>query len=214
MDKTAELLSIIQELKAEKSQLQRELWRFRELVKFLPPTWDLDVNTNVFWWSKEFRDMLGYESEADFPNVAESWANRLHPDDKKPTLDAFAAHIGDKTGRTPYDVKYRLYRKDGSMFWAQATGATLRDSRGNALHVLGTAVDITEDVVKYGFASDTTLSHGGVTVNFKTLDGTQQEKYQMMYSIIAKQCKELGKSDFDKQKIQMKFFDEFRIRHI
>ncbi|MDR2590689.1 MAG: hypothetical protein LBC71_06865, partial [Oscillospiraceae bacterium] len=31
---------------------------------------------NVFIWSDEFRQMLGFEDENDFPNVQGSWSNR------------------------------------------------------------------------------------------------------------------------------------------
>src|SRR5579871_4303797 len=68
---------------------------------------------NPFWWSHDFRRMLGFEDERDFPNVLDSWASRLHPDDAQPTLDRFAAHLNDRSGRTPYNVTYRLKMKSG-----------------------------------------------------------------------------------------------------
>jgi PAS domain S-box-containing protein len=214
MDEIEKLKNEIKELKTNEKNLEHKLWRFTELVKFLPPTWDLDVKTNVFWWSNEFRRMLGYENEKDFPNVAESWSDRLHPEDKQSTLDAFAAHIADKTGETPYDVKYRLYKKNNSMFWVRATGSTLRDDDGNPINVLGTAVDITGEINELGFSTETTLSFKGVTINFELLSGDHQDKYHKMYTSIARQCKEIGKSDYEKQRIKMRFFEEFRARHL
>eukprot|EP01035_Chromulina_nebulosa_P049834 gene49834-67664_t len=32
-------------------------------------------------WSAEFRRLIGYQSAADYPNVVQSWSDRLHPDD-------------------------------------------------------------------------------------------------------------------------------------
>nr|WP_237476214.1 PAS domain-containing protein [Vibrio eleionomae] len=61
-----------------------------------------------FWWSQGFRHLLGFNDERDFPNVARSWSDRLHPEDKQPTFDAFMAHLNDKSGQTGYDVQYRL----------------------------------------------------------------------------------------------------------
>jgi PAS domain-containing protein len=82
--------------------------------------WDMEVvqddpvnPSNTFIWSDEFRRMLGYTDENDFPNLLSSWSNLLHPDDKEAALDAFERHILDKTGKTPYDVEYRLLRKTG-----------------------------------------------------------------------------------------------------
>lgn len=62
--------------------------------------WDMEVVAgdpvnprNAFWWSDQFRALLGFRNEQDFPNELGSWANRLHPEDSKPTLDAFARHL-------------------------------------------------------------------------------------------------------------------------
>jgi PAS domain S-box-containing protein len=105
---------------------------------------DLVNMANEFWWSEKFRTMLGFTDENDFPNVLGSWANRLHPDDKERTLTAFAAHLNDRTGKTPYDIEYRLQRKDGSYGWYRTRGATLRDKDGVPLRVAGSLADIAE----------------------------------------------------------------------
>ena len=71
-----------------------------------------------------------------------SWANRLHPEDKERTLTAFATHLNDRSGQTPYDIEYRLQRKDQSYGWFRARGATQRDSGGVPLRVAGSLADI------------------------------------------------------------------------
>ena len=114
--------------------------------------WDMTVvagdpvnAANAFWWSPQFRQMLGFQDERDFPNVLGSWANRLHPDDRERTLNAFAAHLNDRSGRTPYDVVYRLQLKNGDYRWFRARGATLRDAHGVPLRVAGSLADITAE---------------------------------------------------------------------
>lgn len=72
---------------------------------------------NEFWWSDHFRRMLGFSSEQEFPNVLESWSSRLHPDDSGWVLEAFGAHLTDYSGRTPYDVQYRLRTKSNEYRW-------------------------------------------------------------------------------------------------
>jgi len=113
--------------------------------------WDMEVvqddpinPSNTFVWSDEFRHMLGYTDENDFPNVLSSWSNLLHPDDKDKILDLFARHILDKTGRTPYDVEYQLLRKTGEYAYYRASGETIRDGNGNAIRVAGALMDITD----------------------------------------------------------------------
>jgi PAS domain S-box-containing protein len=113
--------------------------------------WDMEViqddpvnPSNAFVWSDEFRRMLGYTDENDFPNLLSSWSDLLHPDDKEAALDAFAKHILDKTGKTPYDVEYRLLRKTGEYAYYRASGESIRDKNGNSIRVAGALMDITD----------------------------------------------------------------------
>ncbi len=111
--------------------------------------WDMVVNqadpgneNNPFWWSDQFRALLGFSDEHDFPNVLGSWSRRLHPEDHGPTMDAFARHLGDRSGRTPYFVTYRLKCQDGEYRTFEARGETLRDAEGRPLQVAGSLTSI------------------------------------------------------------------------
>jgi PAS domain S-box-containing protein len=95
-----------------------------------------------FWWSEQFRKLLGFQDERDFPNVLDSWGSRLHHTDKDRTFAAFAAHLKDRSGRTPYDIEYQLRMKSGEYRWFLARGYTLRDEKGNPLRVAGSLRDI------------------------------------------------------------------------
>ena len=99
---------------------------------------------NVIWWSDEFRQLLGYSNEMDFPNVIDSWYDRLHPDDKDRVIAAYMNHLLDATGETPYDMEYRLLKKNGEYSYFHTAGETVRDENGNALRVMGALKDITE----------------------------------------------------------------------
>jgi len=113
--------------------------------------WDMDVvqndlvnPNNAFIYSDEFRHMLGFTDENDFPNVMSSWSGLLHPEDKEATLDALVKHILDLTGNTPYDVEYRLMRKNGEYAYFRTSGESIRDKDGNAIRVAGALMDITD----------------------------------------------------------------------
>ena len=101
-----------------------------------------------FWWSDQMRKLLGYKDETDFPNVLDSWASLLHPEDKQVTLDAFAAHLTDRTGKTPFDREYRLLTRSGAYRWFSAIGTTLRDAGGNPLRVAGSLKDIDDEKLR------------------------------------------------------------------
>jgi len=113
--------------------------------------WEMEVRIddpvnpdNIFIWSDALRHMLGYDDERDFPNVLSSWSDLLHPDDKKRALDAFAMHLLDKTGKTPYYIEYQLLKKNGEYSHFRASGETIRDEDGNPIRVAGALIDISE----------------------------------------------------------------------
>jgi PAS domain S-box-containing protein len=90
-------------------------------------------------WSSEFRRLCGFRDATEFPNIVQSWSDRLHPDDAGPTFAAFGEAL--KTGGQ-YDTTYRLRTKDGSYHWFRATGGVIKDSRGVARRACGSLVDI------------------------------------------------------------------------
>jgi len=116
-------------------------------------SWDMDVimgdpvnPENEFRWSQEFRHALGYTDIIDFPDLLCSWSDCIHPDDKDRVSKAFEDHILDVTGRTPYDIQYRMMMKTGEYRFFRDFGNTLRDKNGVPLKVAGAIIDITDDV--------------------------------------------------------------------
>ena len=93
-------------------------------------------------WSPEFRKMIGYTDENDFPNRLESWSERLHPDDKARVLKEFNDTISDYSGEKNYDVEYRFKVKSGEWRWFHAIGRLLRRDNGVPLSYVGMFVDI------------------------------------------------------------------------
>ena len=89
--------------------------------------------------------MLGYTDKEDFPNVLGSWSLKLHPTEHDAVFAAFGASLADKTGKTPYDVIYRLQLKSGEYKWFKATGTVKRDASGNPLMIGGSLTDIDTD---------------------------------------------------------------------
>ncbi len=110
--------------------------------------WSMDFDeqgtmVSVFW-SNEFRRMLGYAGEEDFPNVLESWSSLLHPNDREHVLKEYYETIRDYSGRKIYDVEYRLMTKDRGYRWYRATGKPSRRPDGTPVKYIGVFVDITE----------------------------------------------------------------------
>lgn len=111
--------------------------------------WDLDIidgnpmhQGNVFWWSPQFRKLLGFDTVEEFPDVMDSWASRLHPEDKELALESFVRHLLDLSGKTTFDIEYRLKLKSGEYRWFQARGQTKRAADGTPLRAVGALIDI------------------------------------------------------------------------
>ena len=114
--------------------------------------WDVDTISgdpydpyNKFTWSQEFRHMLGFSDENDFPNTLYSWSDRIHPEDKEKVFNSLMAHLDDYTGKTPFNVKYRIMMKNGEYRHFHAFGTSLRNSVGAPCKVAGAVLDITEE---------------------------------------------------------------------
>jgi PAS domain S-box-containing protein len=92
------------------------------------------------WWSPRVKTMLGYTDE-EFPDVLESWASRLHPEDAGRVFAALTAHI---ERRDPYDVEYRLLTKAGEYGWFRARGQAIWDETGRMTRMAGSLRDVTD----------------------------------------------------------------------
>lgn len=111
--------------------------------------WDIEVVAgdpanpkNTIWWSSQMRRLLGCSTVEEFPNTLESWTSRLHPDDSERAIAAFVAHVEDRSGKTPFDVDYRLKHKSGAYRWFRGRGQTRRASDGFPQRVVGAITDI------------------------------------------------------------------------
>ncbi len=109
-------------------------------------TFDLNGNMDSCTWSNEFRHMIGYNDLNDFPDELESWSNLLHKDDKERVLNEFVKTINDYSGKTTYDVEYRLLTKWGEYRWFHAAGKLRRRKDGSPLEYIGLFVDVTDRI--------------------------------------------------------------------
>jgi len=88
--------------------------------------------------------MLGYNSKEEFPDKLESWSNLLHKDDKERVLKAFWDAVNDYSGKTIYDVEYRILTKNEGWKWFHAAGNLIRNPDGSPITYIGLFIDINE----------------------------------------------------------------------
>ncbi len=111
--------------------------------------WNMDIGpgnqVTAAYWSDDFRHMIGYNSVQDFPDRLESWSDLLHPEDKDRTLQLFVQTLADPTGRTKYDLEYRLKTRDRGYRWYRAAGNVQRNQEGRAVQFIGIFVDVNDE---------------------------------------------------------------------
>jgi len=146
------LQTMVETLKDRIQQNELQLARMHLMVRATKiGLWDMEIiqddpinNNNVIIWSNEFRELLGYSDQSEFPDIVKSFHDRIHPDDYERVATAILKHLLDKTGQTPYDVEYRLLKKSGEYGDYLASGETIRDKDGNPVHTVGSLIDVTE----------------------------------------------------------------------
>ncbi len=149
MERTAELLTANEHLKREtkeRRQAEEKLRIGQERYALATRAahvgvWDWNIQTDEFYLDPNVKAILGYRDN-EIPNDLEVWSSYVHHDDKQAVMDAFQAHIENKTPEFVYE--HRMLHKDGSIRWILARGTAIRNKQGDPVRVLGTDTDITQ----------------------------------------------------------------------
>lgn len=104
--------------------------------------WDWNKKTNEVYFSKRWKEMLGFK-EDELDNTFEEWERRVHPEDLKQVYINVNNHIDGKTDI--YQSEHRILCKNGTYIWVLDRGIIVqRDEKGNALRLIGTHTDISD----------------------------------------------------------------------
>lgn len=102
--------------------------------------WDWNLQTGENYFSPRWAEILGYSPDEIKPAV-ETFNDLIHPDDKDRVKRAMRAHLENKA---PYDIEFRMHKKDGSYIWLHSRGRAVRDKDGRPNRMAGSITDITE----------------------------------------------------------------------
>lgn len=89
--------------------------------------------------NRRYCQLTGY-SEAELLDM--TFLDITHPDDRVGNLQTIRPFMEDRTDT--FEIEKRYVRKDGTIVWVHLTGTLIRDERGTAVRLLGSAVDITK----------------------------------------------------------------------
>jgi PAS domain S-box-containing protein len=102
--------------------------------------WDWDIVNNNFHWDERMYKLYQID-EKQFGLVFEGWIARIHEEDRAQAI----SHIQNAILRVQeYNTEFRIVWNDLSVHYVQASGIVERDSKGNAIRMIGANWDITE----------------------------------------------------------------------
>lgn len=103
-----------------------------------------DVNSPMVF-SDQFKKILGYApGSPEFPDIMQTWITKIHPDDVGPASEAMAKQLSDPSGRTVFDMEYRIKHKNGHYVWVRASSYVVWSESSVPLMAAGTILDISE----------------------------------------------------------------------
>ena len=105
-------------------------------------SWDYDVASDTAAWSENMFRIFDVNPDMPDELVFKCFVeNLVYPDDKAYVGAAIQDAIADKR---PYDIQYRIIRKDGTVRWVHSIAETLFDEKNIAVRMIGKVEDITE----------------------------------------------------------------------
>jgi PAS domain S-box-containing protein len=133
----------ISERKRAEEQLRRSENNLTEAERIgNTGSWDYDVPSDSAIWSKNMYRIFDVDPNMPTELIFKHFVqNLVHPDDRRHVLSVFA---GALNGTRPYDLEYRIFKKDGSTRDIHAIAETFFDENKKAIRMIGMAEDITE----------------------------------------------------------------------
>ena len=103
--------------------------------------WDWDIQSDHYFLSKRWHEMLGYEL-GDIETDGRSIGQLVHPSDLANLELAMDHHFSKKSNR--YECEYRIKKSNGEYIWILSRGKVVRWSNdGKPMRIVGANTDIT-----------------------------------------------------------------------
>jgi PAS domain S-box-containing protein len=141
---TLEFQAVIQDIthrKQSEQALRTSERKYRSLVANIPDiVWTADVNRQLLYVSDSVEKILGYTCGEFILGGGTLWLDRIHPDDFSNVQLAYQMLFAKEE---PFDVEYRIRRKDGQWIWLH-NRAPYTHVRDGTLCADGLLSDITQ----------------------------------------------------------------------
>ncbi len=102
--------------------------------------WDWDIKEGTVTYSPAWCRILG---EQEVAPEYETWASRIHPDDREATLASLQEHLAGRSDT--WSAEHRLKTHDGNWIWVLGRGRVVAlDADGKPKRMVGTMSDISQ----------------------------------------------------------------------
>lgn len=139
------LVSLGQDITAQKSA-EESLKASEEIHRLVAESshtgyWDWDLTSGDVYFSRIYKEQLGYE-EHEIGKSVEEWRRLCHPEDFQTVTRKLLVSLADPSVR--FNTELRMLHKNGSWRWIWCQAVVLRDEKSNPLRMIGTHIDLTE----------------------------------------------------------------------
>jgi PAS domain S-box-containing protein len=125
----------------DQSALKRSETRLREAQRVARiGSWERDLVTDTVTWSNQEYRLLGLEPGEIAPSY-EAFLGFIHPDDREAAKRSAEQAIENGT---PYDIEFRIIRRDGVERLLRSRAEVIYDAAGVPALMRGTGQDVTE----------------------------------------------------------------------
>lgn len=105
---------------------------------------DITNPENPFWYSEQFRRLLGFHSEQDFPNTPNAYSDRIHEADRKRVMEEIYRYVNSGTQGAPIKEEFRIRNANGDYLWFKMTVTAVFDSSYKPIVLAASVLDVTE----------------------------------------------------------------------
>lgn len=129
---------VTEQVKSRK-KVEDSVQELGKLANAMPQiVWSAEPDGSVIYYNDRILEFAG---ASRLPDGSWNWVGVLHPEDTKPTEEAWMKAF---TGGTIYQMEHRVIMRDGSYRWHLSRALPQHDDKGDIIKWYGTATDVHE----------------------------------------------------------------------
>ncbi len=177
-DKAVKVIGATEDITHQK-KVEKELYDSNERYNIMLKAthellWEWHIKDDFIFRSREgLRNVYGVNDNTSI-GTKEAWMERIHPDDRE-KLDGILKNFLKGDHQQTFEIEYHFRRDDGSYAYIYDRGILLKDDKGQAVRLIGSAQDMSERKRLENEILQNELDHKKL-INQATVDSQEQER--------------------------------------